>query len=170
MKISSHSKPSNLFKEFGPGYADLLEKMLVFNPSKRATVDDILNHDLVKSFRKKEEETVCKKDISTPIDDNKKYSVEEYRKLIYGNKYHEVTKPKGLSSSLGAGSTSPKYQHPLNKTVVNFGQSKAEYRPEPLKKYSYDKGKNNYSEESSKKLGEKTNVKYIRSFNNLSKA
>ena len=61
--------------------------MLNFNPSKRISADEILNLDLLKSFRKKEEETICKKDISTPINDNKKYSVEEYRKLIYGSKY-----------------------------------------------------------------------------------
>lgn len=49
--------------------------MLVFNPSKRITAEEILNLDLLKQFRKKEEEIICKKDISTPINDNKKYTV-----------------------------------------------------------------------------------------------
>ena len=76
MKIPTHTKQSQILKDLNPGYIDLLERMLTFNPSKRITVEEILNHDLVKSFRKKEEETVAKKMISTPIDDNKKYSVE----------------------------------------------------------------------------------------------
>ena len=89
--------------------------------------------------------------------------------MIYGGKYGENTKPKGLSSSLGANSTSPKYQHQMNKTVVNFGQSRVEHRPELQKKFSYDKGKSNYSSETSQKNHEKTNIKYIRSQNNLYK-
>lgn len=75
MKISAHTKPSLILKDLEPMYVDLLERMLVFNPSKRATVDEILSHELVKTFRKKEEEISCKKEICTPIDDNKKYSV-----------------------------------------------------------------------------------------------
>jgi len=36
-----------------------------------------------------------------------------------------MEKPKGLSSSLGAGSVSPKYQPPqLNKTTVTFAPNK----------------------------------------------
>lgn len=80
----------------------------------------------MKPFRKIEDEPICKKDICTSIDDNKKVTVDEYRKLVYGIK--KVEKIKGLSSSLGAGSVSPKYQN-INKSV-NFGQNRiADHKP-----------------------------------------
>lgn len=95
-------------KEFSLGFVDLLEKILVFNPKKRLTIEQILNHEIVKAFHKPEEEICCEKLISTSIDDNKKFTVDEYRKLIYG--INAVTvKPKALSASLGSGSNSAKY-------------------------------------------------------------
>lgn len=54
--------------------------------------------------------------ISTSIDDNKKLTVDEYRKLIYGISA-TVTKSKVLSSSLG-GSNSAKYLPSHNKTTI----------------------------------------------------
>lgn len=39
------------------------------------TIDEILAHEVVKPFRKIEDELVCSKEISTSIDDNKKLSV-----------------------------------------------------------------------------------------------
>ena len=44
MKVPTTVKPSTFFKDFEPGYIDLLERMLVFNPTKRMTVDEILGH------------------------------------------------------------------------------------------------------------------------------
>lgn len=44
-----------LFKDFSPMFADLLEKMTLFNPKKRITIDEILAHEVVKPFRKVEE-------------------------------------------------------------------------------------------------------------------
>lgn len=57
---------------------------------------------------------VCKKTISTSIDDNKKLTVDEYRKRIYG--ISSNSKPKTLSSSVG--SNSAKYLPVHNKTTV----------------------------------------------------
>jgi hypothetical protein len=39
-------------------------------------IDDILNHEIVKAFRKPEEITTCNKIVSTSIDDNKKLTVD----------------------------------------------------------------------------------------------
>lgn len=38
----------------------------------------------MKAFHKPEEEISCNKEITTSIDDNRKFTVDEYRKLIYG--------------------------------------------------------------------------------------
>lgn len=73
---------------------------------------------------------------------------------------------------MGAGSVSPKYQN-VNKTV-NFGQSRVgDLKTEISKKHSFDQIKSNqmvgYIDESSKKMTEKQNIRYIRSLNNLCK-
>jgi hypothetical protein len=68
-------------------------------------------------------------------------TVDEYRRLVYGINTVEP-KSKALSSSLGAGSVSPKYQPiSVNKSTVTFSSSKIENRPEMVKKYSYDRVK-----------------------------
>lgn len=86
---------------------------------------------MVKEFHKPEQETICDREVSTAIDDNKKVTVEEYRRLVYGINNVVESKPKALSSSLGAGSVSPKYA-PLttNKTTttVTFSSGKNDPR------------------------------------------
>lgn len=52
MKISTNIKQGSLLKDFSPLYIDFLERILVFNPNKRMTVEEILEHELVKGFRK----------------------------------------------------------------------------------------------------------------------
>lgn len=84
MKISNTSSPSSYLKDFAPAYVDLLQKILVFNPKKRITIQEILEHEVVKEFHKPEQEVCCEKEISTSIDDNKKVTVDEYRRLVYG--------------------------------------------------------------------------------------
>lgn len=115
IKVTGTSKAGNFLKDFPQPFADLLEKIIVFNPNKRLKIEEILNHDLVKAFHKPEEEISCNKVISTSIDDNKKLSVDEYRKLIYGV---SVPKPKALSASLGSGATSAKYLPSQNKSTL----------------------------------------------------
>ena len=71
-----NSKVNNFLKDFAAPFADMLEKMLTFNPRKRMTVDELLNHEVVKAFHKPEEEITCDKIVTTSIDDNKKYTVD----------------------------------------------------------------------------------------------
>ncbi len=62
---------------------DLMNKLLKFNPSDRLTVEECLDHPYVSQFHVIEKEPVCKKVITIPIDDNKKFSIKEYRLKIY---------------------------------------------------------------------------------------
>jgi len=62
---------------------DLLNKLLQFNPDNRPTVEQALEHPYVASFHKEDEEIVCEKKIVIPLDDNKKYKMEEYRQKLY---------------------------------------------------------------------------------------
>lgn len=104
-------------------------------------------------------------------------SVEEYRRLVYGINSVEP-KPKALSSSLGAGSVSPKYTPLSNNkttTTVTFSSGKNDPRQEASKKFSYDRVKPasqmNYEESIKKQqvLQEKPLIKYVRSATHIAK-
>ena len=60
--------------------------MLQFNPSKRITMTELLEHSMLKPFRKSEEETTFTGPVTTILDDNIKQSVEKYRMMVYGKK------------------------------------------------------------------------------------
>lgn len=47
------SQSQKYFKDFPPMFADLLQKMMTFNPKKRLTIEQILDHEVVQPFKKK---------------------------------------------------------------------------------------------------------------------
>lgn len=75
----------SMFPKCDPIELDLLSKLLKFNPNKRITVEEALEHPYVAEFHDqyKETEIVCEKPIKIPIDDNVKYTVKEYRQKLY---------------------------------------------------------------------------------------
>lgn len=52
--------------------ADLLQKLLVFDPEKRYTAADALRHPYVASFHDPANEPRCTRSITIPINDNEK--------------------------------------------------------------------------------------------------
>jgi len=62
---------------------DLLKKLLTFNPSKRISVEQALEHPYVAQFHNPAEEITCDKTITMPINDNKKLTVSSYRDELY---------------------------------------------------------------------------------------
>lgn len=74
-----------LFENCPPDAIDLMRKLLVYNPSKRLTVDEVLAHPYFSKFHNETEETLCKHDIIIPIDDQKKLSLKAYRDAIYND-------------------------------------------------------------------------------------
>ena len=62
---------------------DLLLKLLQFNPKKRLTAEEALEHPYVADFHNPEEEIICDHKIDTPLDDDNKFSKEEYRQKLY---------------------------------------------------------------------------------------
>lgn len=69
---------------------DLLAKLLQFNPGKRITVDEALNHPYVADFHEPEKEIVYDNKAIIPIEDNVKLSVKDYKQMIYD----DITKKK----------------------------------------------------------------------------
>lgn len=62
---------------------DLLQKMLQFNPTKRITAEHALKHKYVQQFHTIIDEPICKRVITVPVNDNTKYKVNFYRKIVY---------------------------------------------------------------------------------------
>ncbi|XP_026191184.1 extracellular signal-regulated kinase 2 [Cyclospora cayetanensis] len=62
---------------------DLLNQLLQFNPLKRISAAKALEHPYVRQFHNPDDEPVCDHIITIPIDDNTKYSVEDYREKVY---------------------------------------------------------------------------------------
>jgi len=95
---------------------DLLHKLLMFNPEKRITAEQALEHPYLAQFHNPDEESSCEKEIKIPIDDNKKLSVAAYREELYTsiikvavvNKEKRAKKPKKKTTKKSEGSTKKK--------------------------------------------------------------
>lgn len=72
-----------MFPNASPEATDLVSKLLHFNPDKRITAEEALAHPYVSQFHNPEDEPDHPSTITIPIDDNHKYSIEEYRQKLY---------------------------------------------------------------------------------------
>ncbi|KAL8450497.1 hypothetical protein Emag_003164 [Eimeria magna] len=76
-------KLEDCFPDAPPAALDLLKQLLQFNPLKRISAEKALEHPYVRQFHNPDDEPVCSHVITIPIDDNTKYSVEDYREKVY---------------------------------------------------------------------------------------
>mmetsp|Transcript_7943 Transcript_7943/g.12737 ORF Transcript_7943/g.12737 Transcript_7943/m.12737 type:complete len:355 (+) Transcript_7943:120-1184(+) len=81
---------SDMFPQASPDALDLLRKLLQFNPDKRITAIDALKHPYVSQFHNDDDEPMCKHPVRILIDDNVKYSIQDYRDRLYS----EIVKKK----------------------------------------------------------------------------
>jgi mitogen-activated protein kinase 15 len=70
----NHSRPNiaKMFPTANREAADLLQKLLVFDPEKRFTAADALRHPYVANFHDPANEPRCTRSITIPINDNEK--------------------------------------------------------------------------------------------------
>ncbi|KAM4028438.1 mitogen-activated protein kinase 15 isoform 1-T2 [Anomaloglossus baeobatrachus] len=62
---------------------DLMTKLLVFNPDKRLTAEEALEHPYVRRFHSAAREPALDYDVILPLDDDIQLSVAEYRNKLY---------------------------------------------------------------------------------------
>ncbi|KAF7211176.1 mitogen-activated protein kinase 15 isoform X2 [Nothobranchius furzeri] len=66
-----------------PDAIDLLKRLLVFNPDKRLTADQALQHPYVARFHNPAKEPALNYDVVLPVDDDVQLSVGQYRNKLY---------------------------------------------------------------------------------------
>ncbi|CAD8111786.1 unnamed protein product [Paramecium sonneborni] len=113
---------TQLFSSGQDDAIDFIKKTLIYNPYKRMTVEQALNHPYVKEFKGTEDEISRDSAIETFMDDNRKYSVKEYR----DNLYSHITQKKKLEHKI--------LIRNLNNVPVNIS---AEKSTSPTKKDSF---------------------------------
>eukprot|EP01026_Neomeris_dumetosa_P026671 TRINITY_DN2174_c0_g1_i1.p1 TRINITY_DN2174_c0_g1~~TRINITY_DN2174_c0_g1_i1.p1 ORF type:complete len:442 (+),score=47.93 TRINITY_DN2174_c0_g1_i1:314-1639(+) len=69
---------------------DLMQKLMQFNPEDRLSAEEALRHPYVRQFHNAADEPVRRHPILIPIDDNVKYTIQEYRDMLY----NEIVKRK----------------------------------------------------------------------------
>ena len=83
---------NELFANANPLAVDLLEKLLIFNPAKRITVEDALDHPYLKLYHDPTDEPLAEKIPDDFFDfDRRKdeLTIEDLKKLLY----EEIMKP-----------------------------------------------------------------------------
>lgn len=81
--VMNAKKIQELFPGADEIAADLLMKLLQFNPLKRLTAEQALQHPYVAQFHNPADEPVAPRPIISPINDNHKYTIQEYRDKLY---------------------------------------------------------------------------------------
>ncbi|KAG8134142.1 hypothetical protein E2320_011849 [Naja naja] len=76
-----------------PQALDLLKRLLVFNPEKRLTAEEALEHPYVQRFHCAAKEPALNYSVTLPLADDVQLSVAEYRNRVY-----EVPKGPGMAS------------------------------------------------------------------------
>jgi len=80
---------SRRFHDFFPSASDdaldLVRRLLQFNPGKRLTIEQALKHPYVAQFQNSDDEPKCPRPIKICIDDDRKFTIREYRERIYSD-------------------------------------------------------------------------------------
>ncbi|CAD8048808.1 unnamed protein product [Paramecium primaurelia] len=142
---------------------DFIRQCLNWNPQKRMTIDEAMNHQLMKEFVNTEDEKTLKSIIKIPFNENKKLTIKDYRDKITLN-YEQILKeieqntfnknlnkqylstPQNISSYLNNFDSKYK-QNPNYQTSQPVDKPKkldSFYKPEAINPYSTQK-KSDYS-------------------------
>jgi mitogen-activated protein kinase 15 len=106
--ISKRMSLQELCPTASPDAIDFMKRCFQFNPNKRPSVAELLEHPLVAQFHNPSQEHDCPVTIGIPLDDNVRLTVKDYRDRIY----QEIIKRRQQNSEDDDRPTTPvKPQH-----------------------------------------------------------
>ena len=73
----------SFFPNAGEEALDFLKKALTFNPNFRMSIEEALRHPYLKKFSNPNDEKVLNATITIPMDENTKFSIKDYREMLY---------------------------------------------------------------------------------------
>eukprot|EP00127_Corallochytrium_limacisporum_P001439 Clim_evm1s56 gene=Clim_evmTU1s56 len=83
MNMRQKTDFSQLYPHAPPDAIDLLRRLLHFNPDKRITAEQALQHPYLSRFHNPADEPVMNHEVVISLDDNVKLSIQEYRNKLY---------------------------------------------------------------------------------------
>ncbi|XP_044130891.1 mitogen-activated protein kinase 15-like, partial [Bufo gargarizans] len=97
-----------------PEAIDLLSKLLLFNPDKRLTAEEALEHPYVRRFHSAVREPALDYDVILPLDDDVQLSVAEYRNKLYEMILERKSNTRRQKRETLTESLQPSAKHPQN--------------------------------------------------------
>uniref|UniRef100_A0A0X3Q2P3 Protein kinase domain-containing protein n=1 Tax=Schistocephalus solidus TaxID=70667 RepID=A0A0X3Q2P3_SCHSO len=110
--VKQRKPVADMMKNSDPNGIELMNLFLQFNPHKRITVDEALEHVYVKRFHNPIEEIRVSRPVLPPVSDNVQLSVSEYRSRLY----QLIGEKKSEKSRRSKQSRTPSFDNLLPKT------------------------------------------------------
>uniref|UniRef100_A0A8D0CRW3 Mitogen-activated protein kinase 15 n=1 Tax=Sander lucioperca TaxID=283035 RepID=A0A8D0CRW3_SANLU len=115
-----------------PDALDLLKGLLVFNPDKRLTAEQALQHPYVARFHNPAREPALNYDVVLPVDDDVQLSVVQYRNKLYEKPPVKDKVEKGPVAVNGCGDRGGKTQHEKTKETNDVPSHTGVTKPGPV--------------------------------------
>jgi len=152
----STAKPlSDLFPNASSQALDLLKLTLEFNPEKRITAEQALLHPYLAQFHNSSDEPVCEKEIKIAIDDDRKFSISDYRTHLYNDIVAKRKEKKRKKKEASAKDGKPR----SHSTSSGKSKTKSKEKDGSKAKSSSSSSSSKSSSKSKTKEGSKTKEK-----------
>eukprot|EP00923_Selenidium_pygospionis_P034329 GHVN01059880.1.p1 GENE.GHVN01059880.1~~GHVN01059880.1.p1 ORF type:complete len:339 (-),score=13.80 GHVN01059880.1:202-1218(-) len=154
MLESLQQKKQKSFQEFfhnatSPA-VDLISQLLQFNPNNRISAVKALEHPYVSQFHNEGEEPTCDRIITIAIDDNTKFTIDEYRNKVYSEvirrkrdqkrERHEASRQDSVpADGNGRSGSNHRYYHSSKSSAGGNDHSYSQHRDERQRHASHSR-------------------------------
>lgn len=83
LQVKQQRTLASMYPTAPPDALDLLARLIQFNPEKRYTIEEAIQHPYMSQFHNASEEPVLTSPIQISLDDNKRLKIGDYRRYLY---------------------------------------------------------------------------------------